>query len=113
MSKPKDFYDLKRRLEEQGDEDLAEAILPLEELAPPELLERYPVLKDLALVALSELTDEEVEDILAEMDEEEEPTEVRRIIGLPNLTEKASMCNLVTFEDLLNWLEQNGVKFEG
>ena len=111
MPRPKDFAELRRYLEERGDEDLAEAILPLEELAPPELVERYPVLKNLALVALSELTDEEIEDILAEMDEEEEPSEIRRIIGLPNLTEKASMCDLITFEDLLNWLEQNGVRF--
>ncbi|MCX7643653.1 MAG: hypothetical protein N2116_07610, partial [Armatimonadetes bacterium] len=113
MPKPKDFYELKQQLEEQGDDDLAEAILPLEEIAPPELVERYPVLKSLALVALSELTDEEIEDIYAEWDEEEEgEPEVRRIIGLPNLTEKASMCDLVTFDDLLNWLEQNGVRFE-
>ena len=113
MPKPKDFYELKRQLEEQGDEDIADAILPLEELAPPELLERYPMLKNLALVALSELTDEEVEDILAEMEEDEEPGEIRRVIGMPNLTEKASMCDLVAFEDLLSWLEQNGIKFEG
>jgi hypothetical protein len=73
MPRPKDFEELRRYLEERGDEDLADAILPLEELAPPELIERYPVLKNLALVALSELTDEEVEDILAEMDEDEEP----------------------------------------
>jgi len=86
--------------------------LPLEEIAPPELVERYPFLKNLALVALSELTDEEIEDMLAEMEEGEEPSEIRRIIGLPNLTEKASMCELITFEDLLNWLEQNGVRFE-
>lgn len=114
MPKPKDFYDLKQKLEEQGDEDLAEAILPLEEIAPPELVERYPVLKNLALVALSELTDEEIEDIYAERGEEEEgePKEVRRIIGLPNLTEKASMCDLTTFDDLLKWLEESGVKFE-
>lgn len=114
MPKPKDFYELKRQLEDQGDEDLADAILPLEELAPPELVERYPVLKNLALVALSELTDEEIEDIYAEWDEEEEgePKEVRRIIGLPNLTEKASMCDLITFDDLLKWLEENGVRFE-
>lgn len=113
MAKPKDFYELKQQLEERGDEDLAEAILPLEEIAMPELVERYPILKNLALVALSELTDEEIEDIYAELDEEEgEPTEVRRIIGMPNLTEKASMCDLTTFDDLLNWLEQNGVSFE-
>ncbi len=113
MPKPKDFYELKRLLEEQGDDDLAEAILPLEEIAPPELIEKYPVLKNLALVALSELTDEEIEDIYAEWDEDEgEPGEVRRIIGLPNLTEKASMCDLTTFDDLLKWLEESGIKFE-
>ena len=112
MPRPKDFSELRRHLEEQGDDDLAEAILPLEEIAPTELVERYPFLKNLALVALSELTDEEIEDMLAEMEEGEEPSEIRRIIGLPNLTEKASMCELITFEDLLNWLEQNGVRFE-
>lgn len=112
MPRPKDFSELRRHLEEQGDEDLAEAILPLEEIAPSELVERYPFLKNLALVALSELTDEEIEDMLAEMEEEEEQSEIRRIIGLPNLTEKASMCELITFEYLLNWLEQNGVRFE-
>ncbi|MCS7265179.1 MAG: hypothetical protein NZ805_10150 [Armatimonadetes bacterium] len=115
MPKPKDLYDLKQQLEEQGDEDLADAILPLEEIAPPELVERYPILKNLALVALSELTDEEIEDIYAEWEEEEEesePKEIRRIIGMPNLTEKASMCDLTTFDDLIKWLEENGVKFE-
>jgi len=40
MSKPPNFYELKRFLEEQGDDDLAEAILPLEEIAPPELIEK-------------------------------------------------------------------------
>ncbi len=113
MPKPRDFQELKRKLEEQGDDDIAEAILPLDELAPPEIVERYPMLKNFALVALSELTDEEIEDIYAEWEGEEgEPKEIRRIIGMPNLTEKASMCDLVTFDDLLRWLEQNGIKFE-
>ena len=116
MAKPKDFYDLKRILEERGDKDLAEAILPLEEIAPLELIERYPTLKNLALVALSELEDEEIEDVFAEWDEEGEPEGVeglRRIIGLPNLTEKASMCELIDLDDLINWLKQHGVHFEG
>jgi len=113
MPKPRDFQELKRKLEEQGDDDIAEAILPLDELAPPEIVERYPMLKNFALVALSELTDEEIEDIYAEWEGEEgEPKEIRRIIGMPNLTEKASMCDLMTFDDLLRWLEQNGIKFE-
>lgn len=105
---------MKRLLGEQGDDDLAETISPIEEIALPELIERYPLLKNLALVALSELTDEEIEDIYAEWDEEEEegkPKGVKSIVGLPNLTEKVSMCDLITFDNLLKWLEEKGVKF--
>lgn len=115
MPKPRNLEELRQWLAEQGEEDLADSILPLADLASPELLERYPQLKDLALVALTELTDEEVEEMLADWDEEEEgekPTDIPRVMGMPNLTEKASMCELTTFEALLAWLEEHGVRFE-
>lgn len=114
MPKPRNLEELRQRLAEQGEEDLADSILPLADLAPPELLERYPQLKDLALVALTELTDEEVEEMLADWDEEEggeKPTDIPRVMGMPNLTEKAAMCELTTFEALLAWLEEHGVRF--
>lgn len=116
MKKPRNFEELLRWLKEQGDEDLADSIVPLEQIASPELVEKFPILKNLALVALAELSEEELEEMRAELELEEEEGESvwdRRITGFPNLAEKASMCELIAFDDLLNWLEQNGVRFEG
>ncbi|GBC99124.1 hypothetical protein HRbin17_01645 [bacterium HR17] len=120
MPKPRDFDELRRMLAEQGEEDLAESILPLSELAPPDLLEQVPALKNLALVAITELTDGELEDMAADWDgeggeegEPPNPVEMRRVMGLPNLIEKASMCDLMPLEGLLEWLRANGVRFEG
>jgi hypothetical protein len=31
---------------------------------------------------------------------------------MPNLTEKASMCELTSFEALMAWLEEHGIRFE-
>ncbi len=115
MPKPRNLEELRQRLAEQGKEDLADSILPLSDLATPELLERYPQLNDLALVALTELTDEEVEEMLAEWDDEgegEKPTDIPRVMGMPNLTEKAAMCQLVSFEALITWLQERGIRFE-
>jgi hypothetical protein len=53
--------------------------------------------------------------MLAEWDEEEEgekPTDIPRVMGMPNLTEKASMCELTSFEALMAWLEEHGIRFE-
>ncbi len=113
MKNPRNFEELLQWLEERGDEDLAESIVPLEELAPPELVEKFPALKNLALVALSELSEEEVAEMMemSEEDEEEEGLD-RTIIGYPNLAEKASMCELIAFDDLVQLLAKNGVVFE-